>query len=125
MSFWEDVKFFKPSEFDCRSLPGSGVRMDEEFVILLDNLRQRIGRLIVISSGFRTRDHNLSVGGSPNSAHLRGMAADIVCTDSAHRAQIILAWLAMDPPVKRIGIDKTIVHLDIDRSLPNRVVWLY
>ena len=125
MSFWDDVKFFKPYEFDCKSLPGSGVSMEGEFVILLDNLRQRIGRSIVITSGLRTLEHNRSVGGSPNSAHLRGMAADIRCNDSAHRALIILTWLAIEPPVKRIGIANGFVHLDIDRSLPDDMIWLY
>ncbi len=44
---------------------------------VLDPLRQAWGRPLTISSGYRCPELNKSVGGSPTSHHLRGMAADI------------------------------------------------
>ncbi len=44
----------------------------------LERLRTREGnRVIHLNSAFRTKRHNASVGGVPNSAHTRGYAVDI------------------------------------------------
>ena len=43
----------------------------------LDWLREYIGRPIVVTSGYRNHAVNRAVGGSKNSDHLRGQAADI------------------------------------------------
>ena len=37
------------------------------------------GRPVTITSGYRSIELNLTVGGSRTSAHLKGLAADIVC----------------------------------------------
>ena len=47
-----------------------------EFVQVLQMFRTWYNRPINISSGFRTPEFNRSVGGSSNSAHLRGVAVD-------------------------------------------------
>jgi hypothetical protein len=39
------------------------------------------GKTIGINSGYRSPALNAAVGGSPTSAHLRGLAADIVCPE--------------------------------------------
>ena len=44
---------------------------------LLEGLRERIGEEIYINSGFRTPNHNKTVGGALLSYHQYGMAADI------------------------------------------------
>jgi uncharacterized protein YcbK (DUF882 family) len=44
----------------------------------LQVIRDVLNRPIKINSAFRTVQHNKSVGGSKNSMHLHGMAADIV-----------------------------------------------
>lgn len=54
---------------------------------VLEPLRQRFGP-IVISSGFRSQQVNLLVGGAIGSQHLRGEAADIVINDTARGQQL-------------------------------------
>ena len=54
---------------------------------VLEPLRQRFGP-IVISSGFRSQQVNLLVGGAIGSQHLRGEAADIVVIDVARGLQL-------------------------------------
>jgi hypothetical protein len=54
---------------------------------VLEPLRQRFGP-IVISSGFRSQQVNLLVGGAIGSQHLRGEAADIVVNDAARGLQL-------------------------------------
>ena len=75
---------FVATEFDSPDLPGSGAEfMDEEFLNLLDRARDDSAVAYVITSGFRTPEHSESLKkrGYPvarNSAHLRGLAADIL-----------------------------------------------
>lgn len=47
-------------------------------VNVLEPLRERLGKPIIVGSGFRSVELNKLVGGSPRSQHMRGEAADIV-----------------------------------------------
>lgn len=120
---WKRVKFFKAAEFDSKDLPGSGMRMDADFVYRLDMLRMLCGFALVVNSGFRTPAHNAAVGGKSNSAHLKGLAADIQVADSHQRFEV--KRLALMLGFKRIGNGATFVHLDLDPLLPQNVEWNY
>lgn len=70
------AKNFKLSEFVCKD--GSGkVLFSADLINKLQKLRDKLGKPVVITSGYRTPEHNTKVGGSPNSQHLEGNAADI------------------------------------------------
>ena len=60
-------------------------------VKVLEPLRQKIGRKIVISSGYRTPCLNYCVGGSKDSQHKRGEAADMYCTGERDARELFLA----------------------------------
>lgn len=117
-------KYFSWSEFDSPDAPGSGEQhMDPAFVRKLDAIRAEVGFPFLINSGYRTPAHNAKVGGKPNSAHLRGHAADIrALTDAQKRA---IAKAAIAHGITRIGWARTYIHLDNDPTLPQRVVWNY
>ncbi len=114
------IKYFTPAEFDSPDEPGSGKKMDSGFMITLDMLREKLGRALIINSGYRTLQHNRAIGGVPNSAHTRGLAADISCLDSAFRYQIITEALKLG--ITRFEIAPAHIHLDADPSLPQNVV---
>lgn len=121
---WADVRHFQPAEFDSPDAPGSGRQaMRLEFVLLLDRVRASCGFPFVVTSGYRTAEHNARVGGVAGSAHRNGYAADIRCLEAGTRQAIIQR--ALEHGIHRIGIGKTFVHLDIDPALPPRVIWLY
>lgn len=123
---WTTIRYFRPAEFDSKDAPGSGFSMMEyAFVTRLDRLRHEWGKPLVVSSGFRTMAHNASVGGVPDSAHLRGVAAD-VATRSLKDA-IKLAIIAARVGFPRVGVDLKgrLVHVDTDITLPNPVTWFY
>ena len=123
-AWWNDIKYFKPEEFDSPDMPGSGAeRMDPEFIRLLDQIRAGVGHPLPITSGFRTQAHNAKVGGKSSSAHRGGLAADIKAITSAVRYDIVK--IALQYGTKRIGIGDTFVHLDIHPTLPQNVIWLY
>lgn len=45
----------------------------------LEAVRIRLGTPIIVSSGYRSPELNVAVGGSKNSDHTRGDAADFIC----------------------------------------------
>lgn len=114
-------KHFKLNEFRC---PCCGkVLIDEHLVDMLDQAREIAGVPFVITSGYRCRKHNEEIGGKPNSAHLKGQAADIAVRDSQNRYAILRALLEVG--FMRIGIAKDFIHADIDWSKPHPVIWVY
>ena len=122
------LKYFKYDEFDSPDVPGSGEYMDAEFLAMLDNAREIAGIPFKINSGWRTIEHNQTVGGKPGSSHIVGKAVDIAVRNSRERA-IILSALG-DAGFNRFGVGKTFIHVDNDGTDfdgvkdPN-VLWLY
>jgi zinc D-Ala-D-Ala carboxypeptidase len=118
------MKYFKLSEFDSPDMKDSGFNMDPDFLETLDLIRESAGIPFVINSGYRTRTHNLAVGGKKESAHLLGKAADIKAVSGHDKFVIIQA--AIIHGIMRIGIGDTFVHLDnaVD-SLPWPTIWTY
>jgi uncharacterized protein YcbK (DUF882 family) len=118
-----NLKHFKLSEFDSPDLPGSGERMDEDFLKLLDKARSIANTPFKINSGYRTPSHNSKVGGKSSSSHLKGMAADIHCNDDASRSLIVQALIEVG--FTRIGIAKTFIHVDNDKAKNSNRIWVY
>jgi uncharacterized protein YcbK (DUF882 family) len=72
-------KNFSRYEFKCKCNTCPCDTADAELVKVLEQLRIQFGgRKIKITSGHRCPDHNEAVGGSENSQHLLGRAADII-----------------------------------------------
>ena len=123
MPDWSLYPNFSREEFDSPDVPGSGNNMHPDFLLRLQRLRNRCRFPFHINSGFRTPEHNAAIGGASNSAHTRGRAADIACTDSRQRYALIYGAEAVG--FRRIGIAKTFIHLDDDPTLPAEVAWTY
>jgi len=71
---------FELSEFNCPD----GTRVPYEYLINcyklaveLQKVRDFIGLPIIVSSGYRTPQHNKKVGGVEHSLHLKALASDI------------------------------------------------
>lgn len=71
-------------------------RLTELVDEVLDPIRQEWGSGISVTSGYRSRELNRAVGGSPTSAHCLGYAADTVPAnmDMAGYQRTVLAWAA-------------------------------
>lgn len=54
----------------------------ENLIKVLDIIREAWGKPISVNSGFRCPELNVAVKGSKTSWHLKGMAADIRCSDN-------------------------------------------
>lgn len=69
-------KHFKVKEFACKDW-SQAVFIDSYLVEVLDILREKVGKPVIINSGYRTPEWNTKCGGAKYSYHMRGMAADI------------------------------------------------
>lgn len=69
-------QYFKVKEFACKD--GSQVVfIDDYLCTILDILRNKLGKPIIVTSGYRTPWWNAKCDGAKYSYHMRGMAADI------------------------------------------------
>lgn len=84
--------------------------MDSTLLNKLQILRDEIGKPIIINSGYRTKEYNKKIGGSPKSQHMLGKAADIKVNGMAPEA---LAKKAEIAGFNGIGIYKTFIHVDV------------
>jgi uncharacterized protein YcbK (DUF882 family) len=51
--------------------------MKTRLIVLLQRLRDKVGKPLTVTSGYRCQKHNKAVGGAANSQHVLGTAADI------------------------------------------------
>ena len=104
-------KYFNIYEFDQKDMPGSGRNMSMVFVEMLDILREGTGFPMVVSSGWRSPEHNADISTTGlNGPHTTGRAADIRCTDPATAHTIIK--MAMQSGFTGIGLASSFIHLD-------------
>lgn len=102
-------KHFKRKELECKC--GCGLfNMSPQFVFFLEEIRQTFGAPMHISSGCRCEEHNLSVGGVSNSAHLNGLAVDVMVFNAAMTRGLVEA--AINHQASGIGVYTTWVHID-------------
>ncbi len=116
-------KYFTYGEFDSPDFVDSGKLVSDELISMLDVARKKYGKPIIPNSGYRTIEHNAKVGGKPNSSHLKGLAADIKCTNSTDR--FLLEGILREVGFTRIGIGNSFIHVDIDKDKAQKVLWTY
>lgn len=116
------LRYFSPDEFRCKDGCGAGIEhMDPEVLRMLDEARKLAGIPFSLSSAYRCAKHNKSVGGVADSAHTRGYAVDIRCTDSHSRFVMLQALL--EAGFRRIELAPTWIHVDNDPDKPRDVAF--
>lgn len=116
------LDYFTPSDFERCSPSCKITDMDSTFLVRLDQARRLAGIPFLLTSAFRTIEHERKMGRPGTSSHTLGVAVDIGCRDSLSRLRIVHALL--EAGFRRIGISETFIHVDSDRSKsPN--LWLY
>lgn len=117
------LRYFKPIEF-ARCVPSCKMEeCDEQALLMLDELRHRLGRPITLNCAYRSVNHEKKKGRSGLSSHCKGIAFDVRCYDSRYRAELVRC--ALEVGFTRIGISTSFVHLDCDKSKLNPSIWLY
>jgi uncharacterized protein YcbK (DUF882 family) len=113
---------FSVEEFRCKD--GCGLyNMKPELLGRLQQARTLAGIPFAIASGSRCAVHNRAVGGKTNSAHLSGLAVDIVAIQSRTRFIVFRALTLAG--FERIGVGHDFIHADVDLLKPYPAIWLY
>lgn len=101
---------FKAKEFQSKD-KNEYMLVCEELIATLETIRNHFNAPVIINSGYRTPSWNAKVGGTPNSYHCKGMAADIVV--KGHSSKEVAKYA--DSIMKQGGIIEytNFVHVDV------------
>ena len=102
-------KYFSNAETTCKD--NCGFDIQPGFARRLDELRDKVGFPLVLTSAARCPIHNAKVGGAPKSKHMEGIAADIDTTklSPAQRYNLLKSALELGFTV---GINAVFLHVD-------------
>lgn len=117
------LKYFKREEFICKCGCNKNL-INGELLEMLDEARGFAKIPFIINSGYRCENHPESKK-KPTSSHIKGLAADIKCTDGKTRAIMVDALVHVG--FERFGLHKSFIHADIDKGKgkASPVIWLY
>lgn len=115
--FWNRVRYFTRKEFRCTcgKCGGFPVEPQEEMVLVVDEIRHRLGVPVQIvdagGSGVRCKEHNDSIpNAAKNSQHLYGMAADLHSSKPAEEMYRVAEEVMGD--TGGIGLYSWGIHVD-------------
>lgn len=104
------IKYFSLSEFlNSATAKRLGIDNTPTFEVVdnlnkladyLDVIREKVGKPILISSGFRCPVLNKAVGGVSNSQHQKGLAADLICADMKSLEKVLRETGGFDQLIK-------------------------
>ncbi|MEO0132611.1 MAG: D-Ala-D-Ala carboxypeptidase family metallohydrolase [candidate division WOR-3 bacterium] len=118
-------QYFTLKEFaspDNAPMPPLAQKNITEIVIPgLTFIRKNTGIPMIITSGYRSPEHNAKVGGVKNSEHTLGLAADVAVKNAIMRYKFIKYALAY--PITRIGVYNTFLHFGFSTEHPQNVIW--
>jgi uncharacterized protein YcbK (DUF882 family) len=124
----EQFRYFERREFACKHCGAN--KMDELFLLALDELRYRYGKPLIVTSGYRCPAHNACVSSTGlYGPHTTGGAADLRVSraDAYNVLRLALEMGFTGIGVSQKGIDR-FIHVDMLRAAPDRprpTVWSY
>ena len=113
---------FTKQEFDSKDgapMPPEVLLNVQKLASQLQALRDVLNAPIRINSGYRSPEHNKAIGGSKNSQHVFGRAADIVVKGKTPKQvyDIIEGMIASGDMLQGgLGLYDTFVHYDIRKT---------
>jgi len=118
------IRYFKARRYLRLSKTGVVEELPDDFlpatklvVQYADALRELHGSAIICGNGYRPVDYNERVGGSKNSAHIRGAAMDLDPTRGHSDFALLCAraWLGTKR-MHGLGVYNRRVHIDVDHD---------
>ena len=116
------MKYFRMEEFKCKCC--GQVAFPENIKALVENVlnpaREKLGKPIVVNSGYRCPKHNLAVGGVTNSQHMKGEAADVRFQDPGFKVQDLAKAIVANGTWDQLILYPRFVHVSYKRGGGNR-----
>jgi hypothetical protein len=88
--------------------------------LTMEQVRTLLGEFIHVTSGYRSKLVNTSVGGVSSSAHCKGLACDFVCPTFGTPTEVALAILKSDIEYDQLILEYGWVHLGLSEGEPRR-----
>jgi len=109
-------RWFDKEEFACKCGCDEDFEIDPNLITVLDQVREYVGNPMTITSGYRCKKHNDSLGSTDKSQHRKGTAADVVF--AYHGAQQV-ADIAEGIMGKKGGLGryKDFTHIDVRKGI--------
>jgi len=92
---------------------------------VLEPLRKALDRPITVSSGFRSEELNIALGGAPYSQHMDGEAVDIVCDGLVDAFRYIIRHLYFDQVIFETVGSKSWIHISLASKLNRNEILTY
>lgn len=120
-----NYQYLDNSDFRKASPKCSIKDMDAVFLHRLDVARFHAEVPFIVTSAYRTVDHEKSKGRDGLSSHTKGIAVDLKAANSRTRSRIICGLIKAG--FTRIGISNKqgFIHVDLDHEKDENVIWLY
>lgn len=126
---WKKYPNFTEAEFKCREF--GTCLMQEPFILLLQTIRDKFDKPMIITSGFRSPEHSRERNKPTRGEHTTGLCADI----GIHGLDAMeLLGIALELKVSRIGINQKgdlkdrFIHLGIGDKFYTHLIpgiWTY
>lgn len=87
---------------------------------ILDPLREKYGKPIIVNSGYRCPALNIAVKGSKTSSHLKGLAADITAGSPKKNKILFDLIIQMDLPFDQVIDEKNFRWIHVSFSTKPR-----
>ena len=110
---------FALHEFRCKDgtdVPDELLEIVEELAKNLQVLREKIGKPIIVISGYRSPKYNRRIGGARKSQHMKAKAADIIVPGmEPDEVREVILGLIKEGKMKRGGVGRytRFTHYDI------------
>lgn len=98
-------------------------QLKPEVLAALELMRDALRFDLVVTSAFRSVEHEKEHGRDGTSSHCKGLAVDLAVSSGYERLMLLCAGLSAG--FFRVGVGKNFIHFDMDKSKPNPTCWTY
>lgn len=109
------------------SIPSKRIRFAIRLLVLnlLQPLRDKVQRPLILNSGYRSQALNKAVGGVKESQHVKGEAADISCKDAMQVLLLGQIIMRFSIPFDQMILHENFIHLSFKAKGRQRYQIIY
>jgi len=106
-------KYFTVKEIQCKCGICEQAIVDDKLLNIMEDIRSIFEKPVIVHSWNRCKDHNESIGGVPESQHVKGKACDFhIKNTKMKEVHQVMLELYENGVVNNMGLYDTFVHVD-------------